>query len=789
MTLLLLPRYEVILVLLLGDGATSSMAYSPKPIDKSQILLNAALTSLTEQLAENVHDTWSQRRLAEGWRYGPSRNDSSKEHPNLVAYDQLPEHEREYDRKTALETIRMLLSLGYRIEAPSSKTDTKTQSSARVLKELKRLNSLISQGARLHELLPIWNSRDLAIWADSEALFGCLGEGLLKIDEPILAYDVAKKGMEQFPLSLRLRQLLGLALARSGASDEACTLLTQMYTEGNEDEETLGLLARSYKDMAEAVVGPEKKLYLQRAKDFYAKAYEKTNGYWSGVNAATLAVLLGERQYASKLAREVRMFCIEELKRLKKTNGDTYWMLATLGEAALILNEWAEAEDWYSQAAEVAGKRYGDLRASRRNARLLMIHLNAHSDRIEACFHVPTVVVFAGHMVDQPERWIARFQPDLEPNIYTAIQERLHKVDAGFGYSAAACGSDILFCEAMLERDGEIHIVLPYEKSQFIETSVDRAPGWRARFERILERATDVVISSGHRIDGDGILHEYANRILYGLARGRAEQLQTGLAPLAVWDGKPDGARGGTASAIELWREAGSDVEIIELAAIPRKSPGEANAHTQRVEQIDLESAQTLVNRDDTPEIRALLFADAVGFGNFSETEVSLFVRHFLGLVGKLLHEFSPVPLSKNTWGDGLYFVFPDVRSAGRFALELRDRVKATRWAEQGLRDLELRIGLHAGPVYECVDPVTGLRNYIGAHVSRAARIEPITPPGNVYASQSFAALAGAEKSLEFRCDYVGQTSLAKEYGNFPTYVVRRRGTASNPDSHVSALE
>ena len=108
LTLLLPPRYEDMRIHLLGDGATS-MAYSPKPIDRSQILLDAALASLTEQLAENVHDTWSQRRLAEGWRYGPSRNDSSKEHPNLVAYDQLPEHEREYDRKTALETIRMLL--------------------------------------------------------------------------------------------------------------------------------------------------------------------------------------------------------------------------------------------------------------------------------------------------------------------------------------------------------------------------------------------------------------------------------------------------------------------------------------------------------------------------------------------------------------------------------------------------------------------------------------------------------------------------------------------------------
>jgi tetratricopeptide (TPR) repeat protein len=235
---------------------------------------------------------------------------------------------------------------------------------------LERLRGLLSKGARLQELVTIWSRRESEAWSVSEALFRLLGEGLLKIGEPLLAYDVAKQGLEYFASSVRLRQLLGLSLARSGAGDEARGILTQLYTEGNEDEETLGLLARSYKDLAEAQTDSEKRLSLQRAKDFYARAYEKTNGYWSGVNAATLAALLGERQYASKVAREVRALCHEELKRLKKTSQDAYWVLATLGEVALILEEWTEAEERYSQAAELAQKRYGDLHTSRRNARL-----------------------------------------------------------------------------------------------------------------------------------------------------------------------------------------------------------------------------------------------------------------------------------------------------------------------------------------------------------------------------------------------------------------------------------
>jgi len=70
---------------------------------------------------------------------------------------------------------------------------------------------------------------------------------------------------------------------------------------------------------------------------------------------------------------------------------------------------------------------------------------------------------------------------------------------------------------------------------------------------------------------------------------------------------------------------------------------------------------------------------------------------------------------------------------------------------------------------------VTGREDYLGTHVSRAARIEPITPKGEVYASEVFAAIAFAERVDAFACDYVGQIGLAKEYGTYPTYHVRRR--------------
>jgi hypothetical protein len=94
------------------------MNYIPHPISTEGVKLNSEIIELTELLARNAHEVWAHQRLAQGWKYGPLRNDVAREHPCLVAYDDLPESEKEYDRKMATETLRVILGLGYRIEKP-----------------------------------------------------------------------------------------------------------------------------------------------------------------------------------------------------------------------------------------------------------------------------------------------------------------------------------------------------------------------------------------------------------------------------------------------------------------------------------------------------------------------------------------------------------------------------------------------------------------------------------------------------------------------------------------------
>ena len=89
--------------------------YKPKPKDTSDVLLPPKILALAEKLAENAHDVWAKQRMDQGWTYGPERDDRLKRHPCLIPYQELPESEKEYDRKTSMETLKLILSEGYKI--------------------------------------------------------------------------------------------------------------------------------------------------------------------------------------------------------------------------------------------------------------------------------------------------------------------------------------------------------------------------------------------------------------------------------------------------------------------------------------------------------------------------------------------------------------------------------------------------------------------------------------------------------------------------------------------------
>jgi hypothetical protein len=603
-------------------------------------------------------------------------------------------------------------------------------------------------------------------------------EKLLRMGEPLLAYNAVQQAIEEGRSDVRLLQLRGLALARSGAVERANEVLAALRAAGHTDGETLGLLARTHKDSAFATTDEARRArHLAAAFEIYASGYRESSrqekvddAYYTGINAATLALLRGDTASAREIAREVEELCRRALHGSGADSAAAYWPQATLAEAALLLGDREAARSRYGKAARTAGKRYGDLSSTRRQARMLLEHLGEDSAWLEEVMSIPPVLIYTGHMIDAPGRATPRFPADAEGAVRARIRQRLEQLGPVAAYGSAACGADILCLECMHELGGELHIVLPFPVDDFVHQSVAIHPDgrWRERFERLLDLADEVLVISDQTPSSGVASFEYANLVMTGLARLRADMLETRVEGLAIWDGTDSGGTGGTGSVVELWRRRG--------VPLGRVTP------TTGLNDATGETALAPVASPAPPEadgfeytIKTMLFADAVGYSRLNDEQIPLFFDHYLGVIAELNAGTPHRAEHVETAGDGMYMVFGDPGTAGHYALALSDLVSGRDWQRVGLpADMATRIGLHCGPVFVGRDPITGRPLYSGSHTSRTARIEPITPPGQVYASSAFAAVATALGVEGLRFSYVGRTQLAKHYGKLALYHVQR---------------
>jgi hypothetical protein len=663
-----------------------------------------------------------------------------------ISWSELPGPDKERWRGQARRCLCALADLGYRVERPAD------PGAARAAAER---NAAQAQSA----------ARE--------------AEKLLRMGEPLLAYNAVQQALAERPGARRLRQLKGLALARSGAVQRANEELALLRDEGCADGETLGLLARTHKDLGLAATdSAARERHLAAAFEIYSTGYRESDrsgalaeAYYTGINAATMAFMRGHVEHAREIAAEVEKLC---QKVLQEGSGDAYWPQATLAEAALIIGDQELARKRYESTASLAGSRWGDLSSTRHQARLLLEHQGQSTAWLDSAMQIPPVLVYTGHMIDSPGRSQPRFPPEIESTVRAEIQRRLERLRPVAAYGSAACGADILCLECVQELGGELHIVLPFPAEQFCNESVDFLPDgqWRERFERLLESANEVLVISEQPPPSGTSTFEYANLFMTGIARLRAQLMETRLQGLAVWDGTGASGEGGTGSLVSMWRDTGVALEHVELAAVAAPA---ASMQAPKPEPAAEQSAAGAAQASFDYKIKAMLFADAVGYSRLSEDQIPLFFEHFVGAIAEFNERTSHKAVHIETAGDAIYMVFDDAGAAAQYALGLSEIIKSHDWQSLGLpENTSMRIALHCGPVFIGRDPITGAPLYSGIHTSRTARIEPITPPGQVYASSAFAAVSAVHGIAGLQFSYIGRTQLAKNYGALPLYHVTR---------------
>jgi class 3 adenylate cyclase len=384
---------------------------------------------------------------------------------------------------------------------------------------------------------------------------------------------------------------------------------------------------------------------------------------------------------------------------------------------------------------------------------------------------MPSTVFFTGHMIDRPDRVAPRFPAARAPDIARRIACELEAVQATDGFASAACGGDILFLEAIIARGGKAHVTLPCAVEAFRRDCVDIIPGsdWSARFDRILEAAHSVEVLGEQYASDNSMASECCNRVMAGLAERCAQSNGAEVVVIALWDGRPGDAVGGTHSTVEYCVRHGFKIRL--MMDLSPAGARETRELTPAQTLGSAKRARAAIPEEAPQQICAVVFADAVGFSKLREQEVPRFVEYYLSCAMRILQATRTVPLVKNTWGDGLYLVFESVQEAGQFAVNFRDSIVSSEWRHFGLSNPpNVRIGVHAGPLYRFYDPVIGQWSYIGSHVTRAARLEPSADVGKVFASLSFVALAAAERVTGFTSRPVGRRMLVKNAGELELF-------------------
>lgn len=555
-----------------------------------------------------------------------------------------------------------------------------------------------------------------------------LGRAALKSGNYLHSYDLLAQAQQLNNADRDLQYLMILALANAGSTRHALEQYRKLDLQTEElNEDWLALEGRLLKDMAIQGLPQSRHLFLDAAAA-YQNSHQRTGGYFSAINAASMYALGGQRERSRTLAREV-LTMVNAIS--PRDDRDHFYLLATEAEAALLLSDFNRCEACLHAANKLLVDDLNSRSRTRSQLKLVCRLLGIEENPYQLLL-MPPVIFIDADVADQAHSINSTLINKLDkqsPLVFLGVLDPAQLIDA----------------EYCIEHGARLFIVIPGGRSDEIgRWHRSYGSAWAGRFARCLEQAHEVSIARGF-LDGENefCLNYIANMSL-GLSRLTAQRLGSDWHAVKSSNGKA-----------HVSTDFGFD------------SPGGQTSLYSRAQS----SIQPLENR----RYVGLIFADFLGFQRLGDSELPRFSAEVMGAAAKLLTRYQDKILFRHTWGDAIHVVTEDAKTAAEIVAEMNDCISAPLRKNGGtLADLEIRLAAHYAPVFIGRDPIEETMTFYGTQLSCTARIEPVTPPGMVYVTEAFAARLALEAPEHFALDYAGEVELAKRYGKYRLFSLRK---------------
>ena len=529
---------------------------------------------------------------------------------------------------------------------------------------------------------------------------------------------------------LRVDQLLALSLSKSGSPELALAHLDLAYRRNPEDSETAGILGGIYKELFKK---HQDSKYAILSRDTYVKNFSTSKNYYTGINAATMSVIAGRAMQGREIANAVIALIGDQSLG--------FWELATLGESYLLIKNRERSIEYYIKARQLAGNDWGKVISVHNQLWLLNHYLPVPKDVLKI-FAPPEVVAFAGHMVDAPDRKTPRFPAMIENKVKESIKAAIRTIHASIGYCSLASGADILFAESMLEEGGEVHVLMPFSKEDFVNTSLRFAgEQWVSRFEQLIARFP-VNFVTKESYGGNDDLFALLGKVIFGSALLRSQTYHQEpylLTVLSEFDLKQ--REGGTRDTIQMW-------------PYPQR-------HININPDIMYNPAEVVPGRNDfvKPVMPRIPDRPAAFIACIELQDLHTMEQERIEKMGQAYAEDHQLSFKVLNVSEGTLIMAMDTEVA------LMDIVRSV-WNSTAPFKPEkpLRIGLH-------VAPVTLSEGEKDEDIRFLMAISQFAPKGSICASVSFASVLALHPK-KFQLDYVGSIQVSEETEGTGLYTV-----------------